>query len=506
MRNEKALKNMSANLLLEVIICASGFILPRLILTAYGSSVNGLIASITQFLSYLGLAEAGISSAAVVSLYLPIANKNKHSIDSILSATKQFYYRSGMLFLSCLLVMVWLYPLFLQQQLSSLFVREMIIILASSNLVDFFFLGKYKVLLTADQKGYVVTNIQTLGTIINLLISAWLIYLQMNILIVKATATAIYMMRFFLVKLYVDKNYQVNFQAKPNHQALGQRWAALLHQITGIIVNNTDIVLLTIMLGSKSLLEVSVYTVYNMINSAMNGLYNSFINGLSAGFGELASKKEMDTLKCSFSNYEYLFFIILFIGVTCMGILIMPFVSLYTRGIHDVNYIRPTVGILFTSIMLMQNIRTPSLTIIAAHGHYRETRHQAILEAIINLSVSIALIGKYGIVGALIGTLCSYSYRSIEIMIYNAKRLIPGIGWQTTKRVLRNSVLMIILLLLGSRYVPQRVDNYINWITWAVVFGGCTAITIVGVNWICEPKEFQLILSRVTGVIHKPKA
>lgn len=70
------------------------------------------------------------------------------------------------------------------------------------------------------------------------------------------------------------------------------------------IVNNTDVVLLTVCLGSRSLIEVSVYGIYNMVVYAVNLMMTSFSNGLTAGFGEVISKKETDVLKRSFSNFD----------------------------------------------------------------------------------------------------------------------------------------------------------------------------------------------------------
>ena len=52
--------NSISAILLQVVTAVSGIILPRIIITNYGSGVNGLIASITQFLSYIALLETGI--------------------------------------------------------------------------------------------------------------------------------------------------------------------------------------------------------------------------------------------------------------------------------------------------------------------------------------------------------------------------------------------------------------------------------------------------------------
>ncbi len=106
------------------------------------------------------------------------------------------------------------------------------------------------------------------------------------------------------------------------------------------------------------------------------------------------------------------------------GVLILPFVGVYTINLTDVQYVRPVLGILFTLIVFMQNVRIPGLTIICAAGHYKETRYQAILEAVINITVSLGLVWKFGMAGVLLGTVCSYGYRSFEIVFYTSRHLV----------------------------------------------------------------------------------
>ena len=175
MRSRKALKNILANLILQITVALSGLILPRFFIIAYGSAMNGMIVSVTQFISYLALVEAGVSAASIVGLYKPLADNNIDEINRILSATKRFYYRSGIAYVLLLVFLVVLYPMLVQNQIQPGITRFMIIILATSNLVDYLFLGKYKVLLMANQKGYVMMLVQTLGTVLNTIITVWLI-------------------------------------------------------------------------------------------------------------------------------------------------------------------------------------------------------------------------------------------------------------------------------------------------------------------------------------------
>ena len=153
MRSKSALKNILANLILQITAAISGLILPRFFIIAYGSTMNGMIVSVTQFISYMALVEAGVSAASIVGLYKPLADNNIVEINRILSATKRFYYRSGIFYIVLLVILVAVYPLLVKNQLDEGLTRFMVIILASSNIVDYFFLGKYKVLLMANQKG-----------------------------------------------------------------------------------------------------------------------------------------------------------------------------------------------------------------------------------------------------------------------------------------------------------------------------------------------------------------
>ena len=99
MRGKKATKNIFSSLLLQVVTIICGFIVPKLIIGQYGSNVNGLIVSITQFLAYITLLEAGFGPVVKAILYKPIANKNKKEIENILKASEKFFKRISLIFI-----------------------------------------------------------------------------------------------------------------------------------------------------------------------------------------------------------------------------------------------------------------------------------------------------------------------------------------------------------------------------------------------------------------------
>ncbi len=504
MRTKQAFKNTITSILLQLVSIVPGIVIPRLFTALYGSAVNGLVTSISQFITYMGLVEAGIGAASMVALYRPLADKDVGSINGIISAAKAFYMRSGMIFVVLLCALVAFYPYAVESEITDVtFIRTMIVVLSLNGVVDYFFLGKYRVLLMADQRGYVISIAQMVGTIATMVASIVLIELEASAILVKFSTAVIYILRAVAVAIYVRRHYShLSFRAKPNMSALGQRWDALLHQVVGMVVNNTSVVLLTLLLKVNALVEISVYSVYNLVTYSLSSVMNAFTNALSAGFGQVISTNENDVLRRSYSSYEYALFLITFIMYSCMATMLHPFVSIYTATYSDGgNYVRWSLVVLFTLSGLLQSLRMPGLTLIMAAGHYRQTRGRAILEAAINLVVSLALIGPLGLNGVMIGSCVSYLYRSTDVIVYVARHFVPGTLKKTVQRLLRNFVASGVMIALGIMFLPQWTDSWIVWALATVGFGIVDCAVLVGVNLLFEPAEFKELIGRVKGIV-----
>ena len=92
-RTTQFIKNIVGSALLQIVTIITGFISPRLMLTAFGSEINGITSSITQFISYLTLVEAGLSNATVFALYKPLADRDVKERDAVISASRIAYLR-----------------------------------------------------------------------------------------------------------------------------------------------------------------------------------------------------------------------------------------------------------------------------------------------------------------------------------------------------------------------------------------------------------------------------
>lgn len=500
MRAQKAFHNIVCNLLLQVVASIAGIILPRLFIVTYGSSINGLITSIKQFLGYLNLVEAGVGFAAITSLYEPLSRKDEKQINSVLAAARLFYLRSGAVFALLVAALGIAYPFIVADQVDFLTAAVMVAILGGSGAAEFFLVGKYSVLLTADQRSYILSNVQTAGTLLNLVATVALVWAGAGVLLVQAVSTAIYVARVVLLSGYVARNYPfADFRAAPDFAALGARWDVLIHQTTGLVVFTAPVVIITVFCGLK---EVSVFVVYNMVFAAVHQLIASFSSGLVAGFGELMVSHNRQALQKAYTNFEYIYYAVMTWAYVTAAALIMPFIELYTRGVQDANYIRPAVAALFVVVGVANNIRVPANTIVNSAGHFRETRQKAIIEAAINLAVSVALVSHLGIAGVLLGSVCSYAYRTADFVVYVAGNILEQSSWPTWRRIIRNVVVGSLALLPFAAYGPITAAGYLQWFLWAAAVGTAVAAVIIAANWLAEPQSFKETLARLRTIYH----
>jgi len=210
MRTKKFLYNSLTTAFYQLIVMLTGFVTPRIMLKYYGSEINGLISSINQFITYFNLVEAGLSGAAIYALYKPIAYQDHKAINSVVSAAKRFYTQAGYIFISLTLGLAVFYPLFIKIQVLNQFeVMLLILVLGVNGALEFLTLSKYRVLLSADQRTYVISLASLVHVITNTIIIIVLGVMQVNIVILRFVALLSIFLRSFILMVYTKKN--INF-------------------------------------------------------------------------------------------------------------------------------------------------------------------------------------------------------------------------------------------------------------------------------------------------------
>lgn len=204
-RNVKkiTLINIISNIILQIANIFSWFIIPKIILTYFGSDVNGLVSSITQFLSYITLIEGGVTGVVMASLYKPLVNNDNKKISAIIKTSQKFYKKVGIIFSIYCLILATVYPLLFNTGFNYLYVFSLVIVLSINLLIQYMYSLTFRNLLNADKKGYVVSFTQTLILVLGILLSYISVAIYPSIHILKLITGLLFVLQPIIYNKYV---------------------------------------------------------------------------------------------------------------------------------------------------------------------------------------------------------------------------------------------------------------------------------------------------------------
>lgn len=478
MRQKKAIANIISSLIYQVVSVVCALIVPRLILSSFGSTYNGVIQSATQLLSIISILTLGIAGATRVALYKSLAANDTLATSRIVKANNQYMNKVGLILTVYVALLAFVYPYISNNTLSNLDNAKLILIVSISIFSEYFLGITYRTLLMAAQREYVYSILMAVARILNAIVIYVLVKAGASVFAVLLFGTIVMALVPVILYIYSNKRFSLIKNCTPDREALSQRRAAAFHSLANIIHQNTDITLLTLFTDA---MVISVYSVYFLIASKMRMIVQMFTGGLEAAFGEMWVRKEKESFEKNFSAYEFLIYSIASVIFPCLGLLLVPFVRLYTVGITDINYIHYPFAVLLTIAEAMFCIREPYLTIVQATGNYQATKNVAIAEAVINIVSSLIFVYKFGLIGVVIGTILANSYRTICYAYFTYKNVLLD----RTSRIIKRAIYLACNVTVGL-VLSRFVFNYLRFETWGqwivgafVVFLMFTIIVII---------------------------
>ena len=466
---KNAILNIAFTILLQGVVFVRGLIVPKLIISTYGSDVNGLISSITQFLSYITLLEAGVASIFKACLYKPLAEDDIGKVSGIVNEEKRFYRKLGFIFLAYMAILCVTYPFFAKTEMSKLYIVSFILILSVSTLSEYFISLPYTALLSADQNARINGAVSIIYNVVNIGVVFFWVWLKADVRFIYLSMCVIGLLRPLFYWLYVRKKYKLIKDAKPDSTALSQRWNGVVHHIAYYVHRNTDVAILTICLGTAM---VSVYGVHSAIIMGIEGVVASISSGADAGMGAILATGDEKRINKAVDVFEFTQCSVATVLFSITALMIVPFVRLYTADVTDVNYIYPAFAYTFIAAETIYCFRCAYSTVSTSANKFKETQLGAILEAVVNLALSLILVltTDMGLLGVAIGTLAGMFTRYAAEVIFLSKNVINRPILKAVK-MLGANVLVAGVSIGGCMLLLDydSIDSVGSWIVYALI-------------------------------------
>ena len=323
--------------------------------------------------------------------------------------------------------------------------------------------------------------------ITNIILFVLVIKVFPNIHILKLITGMTYFIQPIIYEKYVKKHFEIDKNAEADTELIKDRWDGFAISVAAFIHNNTDVIILSLFINLK---VVSIYSVYSLVTSGLKQLAQSISVGIVPAIGNVYVENDSYKLNSIFNLYEYIMFLTTGFLFSVGGLLITPFVLLYTSNINDINYNEPVFGIILIIAEAIYCIREPYLNLAFSANRFKEIRRGAYLEAILNIIVSLILVFKIGIVGVGIGTLVAMIYRTMYQVIFLKYNILN----RDFKIFAKRFAVFLICTILGiiiCTFIKGFFDlTLLSWVIQAVLYSSIMIIVYIIMSIIFFRDEF----------------
>jgi hypothetical protein len=405
-RNIRSAYNAISALALMLTTGIFGLIVTKLIIETYGSDFYGLNATATQIITIVLLLEGGFTLAANVALLKPYTSKNYDVVNGIAAATHRTFRKAGALSLLFGATLVVLYSFFINSGLSQGFIILVLMMTVFPVSVNLFAVTKYRIILQAEQKEYVISLSSLVTGIARYVAIIVLIYFGTPMWTIAFATMVFVLINNLIIYLHVKIKYKlINFKATPNFAAIKGTRDVLVQKITVALYMSLPIIAITLSAGGTML--ASVYAVFNSVFLLLKGLLRAVIDAPRLGLGEFASQKSKEHVWNIFKQYQMVVFALLFILLSVASVLVMPFISIYTKNVTDINYTQPFIALAMVLTAFFELLHMPSGHLINMTGNFRVSRNIQLIGSgtlVTGLVTGAITLGLYGILGAVLLT------------------------------------------------------------------------------------------------------
>ena len=450
----------------------AGFMIPRIFIHELGSDVNGLLGTITQIYSCVALVEAGIAAAAKTSLYKPIVENDIDGINRVLSVASSYYIRITAIYYAIIFLLSVSMPFFINTNVDKFTIFLIAQIEGISSAVSFLFCEKWIAFLSADGKQYVEEKLNFIARLSTYFAKILIVYAGFSIIIVQLSSLIINIFKVVVYRIYIRRHYPwitLKYVPESENVLSGKNYFAV-SSIAWTFFTATDTILISIMFSTSL---ASVYAVYNMISwnlsSFLERIYMSIVYVLGTSYN-----KGIEGYQIIHDRFEYIFISIITIFMTCSSILSAAFMSIYIGNVQDANYIDKLLPVLLGGVQLISWYRYVSGNLATISGHVKESAQYSVVEAVINLSLSVFLGTFFGMYGIVIASVFALTYKLVKLTWLANHHILK----RTLSSSLKNYFCSIIVYLFFSIIFvvcPMKVESVLDFL-----FNGlCSCIIVV---------------------------
>lgn len=417
-RTYNVIFNAFANVGGQIITLVLSFLTRIVFIRTFGENYLGINGLFSNILTVLSLAELGVSSAIVYSMYKPIANKDYEKLSALMNYYKKLYHTIGLV-VAILGLMVVPFLKVLVNVNADIGNVTFYYLLYLSNSVASYFLVYKTAILTADQKNYIIKICNVIVCSVQFIVLTAVAFIFKNFYLYLTIQIGFSIINNAICSRIAEKKYPfINKKVELEKKEKRTLWENIVsmfsYQVGNVILNNTDNILISVIVNTVA---VGFYSNYSMIIASISTFIQLIFTSIQASIGNLVAEGNKEKQYQIFNVIQFMSFWVTSFCVICFSVLFQDAITILYTDYYLLDY-RIVLVCIFN--FYIQFILYPIYCYRSTVGLFKQTRWIMLFTSVINLVLSIGLGYFWGLFGILFATgisriLTNFWYEPIKL-------------------------------------------------------------------------------------------
>ena len=494
-------KNATRNIIFGVILRAYQIIVPFLMRTAMiylmGVQYLGLNSLFTSVLQVLNLAELGVGSAMIYSMYRPIAEDDNTTICALMKLYRTYYRLIGLIIAVVGCILTPFIPKLISGDIPQGINIYILYLLNLGATVLSYWLFAYKnSILQAHQRTDIVSKVTLITNTIQYVLQLFVLWIFKNYYLYVIVMLVTQALTNIVTAIMADKIY-------PQFKPKGELHKEEIHQINqkirdlftaklgGVVVGSADTIVISAFLGLTTL---AVYQNYYFIMNSICGFITVIFSAITAGIGNSLVTESSEKNYNDFKKFTFIICFILCICCCCFVGLYQPFMKLWVGKKFMLSF---SFVILFCILFYCLELAMVWATVKDAAGLWHSDRFRPLIGACANLIMNIVLVQVIGLYGIILSTVFSYIFISMPWLIHNLFKFLYNESLKVYLKDLSMYILVAILATTITTIICRKITNDIEFINFmTITFVGIFELVFKGIISIIIPVSIEILCYR----------
>lgn len=481
-RTRKASKNIVVGILSKFVMMLFAFITRTLFIRTLGAEYNGVNGLYSNILAVLSLSELGVGNVLNYALYSALRNNDIEKVKSLVRYFRKIYYGIALAISAIGLALIPFLRFIINSSLPHDELINYYVLYLINSVVSYFVVYKTTVIV-ADQNNYISSVCEIVTTII--MYVAQCIYLLLfkdffGFLFIQVLCT---ILKNVLLNSITNKKYpylkcldnrKLNLQKKEKKLIIDNIKSTFVYKIAAVILNNTDNILISVIVGT---VYVGYYSNYYMIINYITAFISIFITGIMASLGNLNAENNKEVSYEMFNILCLIFTFVATVTMCCLMNCFQLFIKIWIGPNNVMNFSWVVVIALNQFLVTMMN---PIWMFRETMGLFRQVKFILLITAGLNIIFSIVLGNLFGVPGILSATFLAkiVSQYWYEPMILFKKFDKPFFQFYANQ--IKQVVVMLVAVVL-SMVICNFMDDNIVCFFVRIIISVMIAVLMVGV-------------------------